>query len=106
MNTVHLPDIDAAPLERLFDDTEPRTNLLELAAGEEVPEHSHPDRTILFYVIQGEISLRVGEATTTLRAGDLARFDGEQTVSPAAETESRALVVLAARTREGPEGDG
>lgn len=106
MNTTHLPDLDADPLRRLFEGTAPRTNLLQLASGEHVPEHRHPDRTILFYVIEGEITLRVGEDTASLRAGDLAQFDGEQEISPAAEADSRALVVLVERTREDSDGNG
>jgi quercetin dioxygenase-like cupin family protein len=98
MNTINLNDVDASPLERVFEGAEPRTSLLRLAAGEHVPEHRHPDRTVLFYVVEGEITLRVGEETASLRAGDLARFDGGRDVSPAAEAESRALVVLVPRT--------
>jgi hypothetical protein len=66
MNTVHLPDTDASPLRGLFEGEEPRTNLLELAAGEHVPDHRHPDRRILFYVIERDITLRVGEETASL----------------------------------------
>jgi hypothetical protein len=39
MNTVQLHDMDASPLERVFDGAEPQTNFLQLAAGEHVPEH-------------------------------------------------------------------
>jgi quercetin dioxygenase-like cupin family protein len=105
MNTAHLHEMDASPLERLFEGTEPRTNFLRLAAGEHVPEHRHPDRTILLYVIEGEITLRVGEETASLRAGDLARFDGGRDVSPAAEADSRALVVLVPRNHDASNDD-
>jgi quercetin dioxygenase-like cupin family protein len=98
MKTAHIHDLDATPLERVFDGAEPRTNLLELAAGEHVPEHRHPDRTIVFYVIEGDITLRVGEETASLRAGDVAQFDGGRDISPTADVDSRALVVLAAGT--------
>jgi quercetin dioxygenase-like cupin family protein len=101
MNTAHLTEMDASPLERVFDDVEPRTNLLRLAAGEHVPEHRHPDRRILFYLIEGEITLRVGEETALLRAGDLAQFDGGRDISPAARADSRALVVLVPRNDDG-----
>lgn len=97
MNTAHLPEMDASPLERVFGDTEPRTNLLQSAAGEHVPGHRHPGRTIRFHVIEGEITLRVGGETASLRTGDLARFDGDRGISPAAEADSRALVVLVPR---------
>jgi quercetin dioxygenase-like cupin family protein len=105
MNTVHLPDTDASPLQRLFEGEEPRTNLLELAAGEHVPDHRHPDRRILFYVIEGEITLRVGEETASLRSGDIARFDGDRDISPTADADSRALVVLVPRTDGATKGD-
>lgn len=95
MNTAHLHDMDALPFEHLFDGAEPRTSLLQLAASERVPEHRHPGRTILFYVIEGEITLRVGEETASLCTGDIAQFDGDQDISPAAKTDSQALVILA-----------
>ncbi len=97
MNTAHLDNIDASPLERLFDGAEPQTNLLQLAVGERVSEHRHPDQTILFYVIEGEITLCVGEETASLCPGDIAQFDGDQDISPAAEADSQALVILASR---------
>jgi quercetin dioxygenase-like cupin family protein len=105
MNTVHLPDTDASPLRGLFEDEEPRTNLLELAAGEHVPDHRHPDRRILFYVIEGDITLRVGEETASLRPGDIARFDGDRDISPAADADSRALVVLVRRNDDATNSD-
>lgn len=97
MNTRDLTAMDASPLERLFEGTEPQTNLLDLAAGEQVPEHRHPDRTILMYVIEGAITLRVGEETASLQAGELVRFAGDQAIAPTADRASRALVVLAPR---------
>lgn len=105
MNTTHVPDLNAAPLERIFENAEPRTNLLELAAGEHVPEHQHPDRTIVFYVIEGGITLHVGDEMASLRTGDIARFDGNQDISPAADIDSRVLVILAPRTESAPESD-
>jgi quercetin dioxygenase-like cupin family protein len=105
MNTTHLHDVDASPLERIFEGDEPRTNLLQLAAGEHVPGHRHPDRRILFYVVEGEITLRVGEETASLPAGGIAQFDGDREISPVAEADSRAIVVLVARTDDVPNGD-
>ncbi|MEY7849977.1 cupin domain-containing protein [Natrarchaeobius sp. A-rgal3] len=90
----HLPAVSGSPIERVFPDAEPRTNLLELPAGERVPEHRHPDRTVVFYVLDGEIELRVGDDSYALGKGDIARFSGDQKISPAAIADSRALVIL------------
>jgi quercetin dioxygenase-like cupin family protein len=76
---------------------EPRTVLLTLAADERVPAHSHPDRAVVFHVLDGEIELTLDDETTTLQAGELARFGGDCDISPYAPTESRALVILAKR---------
>jgi len=94
MNTTNVSALDASPVERIFDDVEPHTNLLELPAGEEVSEHEHPDRSIVFYVLEGGIRLCVGDETATLRAGAIAQFDGDQSIAPKAETDSRALLIL------------
>jgi len=99
MNTTDVSALDASPLERIFDDVEPHTNLLELPAGEGVSEHEHPGRSIVFYVLKGEIRLRVGDETATLRAGAIAQFDGDQPIAPTAEADSRALLILS------PDGD-
>ncbi|MFT4923313.1 MAG: quercetin dioxygenase-like cupin family protein [Haloarculaceae archaeon] len=73
---------------------EPYTVVLGLEAGEGVPEHTHPGKSILFAVQEGQLDLSVGEETHTLAAGDVARFDGEQEISVAATEDSKALVVL------------
>ena len=76
-------------------DGDPKVVHLRLAAGERVPPHRHPGETVVFHVLAGEFALTVGEATERLSAGSLARFDGAQDVSPAAETDAEALLVLA-----------
>lgn len=87
--------VDAAETGRqsLFEG-EPRTVLLSLATDERVPAHSHPERAVVFHVLGGEIELTLDDETTTLRAGELARFDGDCDISPYAPTEARALVIL------------
>jgi len=94
MKTTDVSALDASPLERIFDDMEPHANLLQLPAGEGVSEHEHPGRSIVFYVLEGEIRLHVGDETATLRAGAIAQFDGDQSIAPKAETDSRALLIL------------
>lgn len=74
---------------------EPRTVALALDADERVPAHSHPDREVLCYVTDGEIELTLDDETTTLRAGEIARFDGDREISLYAPTAARAIVVLA-----------
>ncbi|MCU4801900.1 cupin domain-containing protein [Halobacteria archaeon HArc-gm2] len=74
---------------------EPRTVHLSLSADQRVPAHDHPDRQILFHVLEGEITLDLDDETHDLSAGDVLRFDGDRQISPKAVTDARALVVLA-----------
>jgi quercetin dioxygenase-like cupin family protein len=81
---------------RLFEG-EPRVVSLSLDAGDEIPAHRHPGRTIVFHLRSGAIDLDVGPETRSLEAGDVARFDGEQPISPRAREASEALLVLSAQ---------
>lgn len=89
---------DAAEADRqsLFEG-EPRTVRLSLAADEHVPPHSHPDRAVVFHVLSGEVDLTLDEEMTSLRAGELVRFDGDCDIAVDAPTAARALVILAKR---------
>lgn len=99
MTTIHsLSDLDGTPHANVFPDAEPKTIRLTLDAGEEVAPHSHPDREIVFYLVEGEIELQLGDELHALTAGDVARFDGDQEVSPRAVEEATALIVLAERS--------
>lgn len=98
MTTVRtLSALDGEPHARVFPDAEPKTIRLTLAADEAIPAHTHPDREIVLYLVSGKLELRVGEETDTLDSGDVARFDGEQEISPRAIEASTALLVLAPR---------
>jgi quercetin dioxygenase-like cupin family protein len=90
-----LDDLDGQPHANVFPDDEPKTIRLTLDAGESIPEHDHPEREIIFYVVEGTIELTLGEDTHELTTDDIARFDGDQDISPTAKTESTALIVLA-----------
>jgi len=92
-----LDDLEEAPHAIMFDGDEPRTIRLSLDAGERVPEHDHPDRTILIHVIEGALDFTLGGDTHELTAGDVIRFDGDQGIAPEAREDTRALVVLADR---------
>lgn len=99
MTTIRaLDELDGEPHANAFPDAEPKTIRLTLAAGEGLPPHDHPDREIVFYLIEGEIELTLGEKTHEVAAGDVARFDGDQDVSPKATEDSTALIVLASRS--------
>ena len=89
-------DATDAGRQSLFEG-EPRTVVLSLAADERVPAHSHPERAVVFHVLDGDIELTLDDETTTLQAGELARFDGDCDISAYAPTEARALVTLAKR---------
>jgi quercetin dioxygenase-like cupin family protein len=96
MTTVRtLSALDGEPHARVFPDAEPKTIRLTLAADEKIPAHTHPDREIICYLIAGRLALRLGDETETLQAGDIARFDGDQEISPRAIEASTALLVLA-----------
>lgn len=99
MTTVHtLSELEGEPHARVFSDAEPKTIRLTLAADEEIPAHSHPDREIVCYLISGTMELRVDEETDILTAGDVARFDGDHEISPRGIEESTALLVFASQT--------
>lgn len=93
---VHLPDLADDGRAVLFDG-EPRTVRLALEAGASVPAHQHPGRDVVCHVLDGALSLRLGGESHALEAGDVVRFDGDQDISPTADTDSVALLVLAER---------
>jgi len=101
MTTTHdLDELDGQPHANVFPDAEPKTVRLTLDAGGEVAPHSHPGREIVLYLVEGRIELQVGEETHDLTAGDIARFDGDQEISPRAIEASTALIVLAPRSND------
>lgn len=96
MTTIHsLTDLDGSPHANVFPETEPKTIRLTLDAGERVDPHRHPDREIVFSLLEGGIDLHLGEETFELTEGDIARFDGDREISPVASENSTALIVLA-----------
>ena len=93
-----LDELKGAPHAELFPGEEPQTIRLSLEAGEEIAPHQHPDRQIVFHQLSGAIDVTLGEETYELAPGDVVRFDGDQYVSPAAQTDAEALLVLAPRS--------
>ena len=92
-----LAELDGAPHANVFPEKEPKTIKLTLEAGESVPEHSHPGRDIVLYLLEGQIELTLDDETHDVSAGDIARFEGELDISPTAVDDSVALIVLAER---------
>jgi len=95
-----LDDLEGEPHANVFPEAEPKTVRLTLAEDEAVPAHDHPDREIVLYLVEGEVELEVGGETHEVTAGDVARFDGDQDISPWATADSTALLVLAPRSDE------
>jgi quercetin dioxygenase-like cupin family protein len=95
-----LSELEATPHANVFPEEEPKTIRLALEADEEIAEHAHPGREIILHVLSGRLDLRLGDESHEVAAGDIARFDGEQEISPRAIEESTALIVLAARARD------
>ena len=96
-DTVALDDLTETPREVAFPGAEPRTVRLSLDAGEEVPAHRHPEREIVVHLVSGRLDVRIDGESNRLEPGDLLRFDGRKEVSPRAEEDSTALLVLARR---------
>ncbi|MEF8899985.1 MAG: cupin domain-containing protein [Halovenus sp.] len=92
-----LDDLTATPHARPFDAGEPHVVRLALAAGERVPEHTHPERQIVLFLREGRLEVDLAGETHTLDEGDVVRFDGRKEVSPHALEDSEALLVLARR---------
>jgi len=90
---VHLPDCAGDGRGVLFESA-PKTVRLALEAGDRVPPHEHPGKAIVCYVVDGELELDLGDETHELVSGDVARFSGDQNVSPRARDDSVALLVL------------
>ncbi|MFA9517165.1 cupin domain-containing protein [Halopenitus sp. H-Gu1] len=109
MATVRTLDaLEGTPHANVFPGSEPTTIRLQLAAGERIDPHDHPDRNVVVSVLEGAIDLRLGSEVYELEAGDVARFDGAQQVSPVATADSTALIVLAKKPEwsDGAEAGG
>jgi len=91
-------DLEGEPHAVVFPGEEPKTVRLALDAGESVPAHRHPGRTVVCHVLSGEVEMALGDDELSLAAGDVARFDGGQDISPTAVEPSVALLVLAEQT--------
>jgi len=98
VETAALDDLTERPHEVVFEGTEPRVVRLALDEGEEVPAHRHPEREVVVYLVSGRLDVRVDGESNVLESGDLVRFDGRDEVSPRAEADSTALLVLAPRS--------
>ncbi|QSW98789.1 cupin domain-containing protein [Haloterrigena alkaliphila] len=90
-----LADLEATPHAQVFD--EPKTVRLRLEAGEGVPAHRHPGREIVCHVLEGRLTIALGDDEREVAAGEVVRFDGEQEIAPTAQVDSTALLVLAPR---------
>ena len=95
VSKVRLADLDGEPHAAAFPGHEPKTVRLSLDAGESVPEHTHPDRTVLFHALTGTFEVRLDGEEHPVAAGEIVRFDGETAVEPTAVEDATALVVLA-----------
>jgi uncharacterized cupin superfamily protein len=77
-------------------------NLVDLAPGEQVPEHDETERDQeeLFYIVSGSPTLVVDGDEHRVRAGTFARLDPEhpRTVRNDAETPATVLIVSAPRS--------
>lgn len=99
MTTVEtLAALEGEPHATVFPGAEPKTVRLALEDGDEIAPHTHPGRDVVFYLVEGAVVLTVGDESWDLDADDIARFDGDQEISPRALEESVALVILSEQT--------
>lgn len=92
---VSLDDLTTEPHAHLFEADEPQTIRLSLDEDERVAPHQHPDRLVVFHLLEGRVEVMLGEQEVTMQAGDVAHFDGAQDISPRALESAEALLVLA-----------
>lgn len=97
-SVVSLSELEGEPHAAVFPGEGPKTVRLTLDAGESVPAHRHPGRTVVCHVLSGELAVTLGDDEVTVQSGAVARFDGGQDVSPTAVEPSVALLVLAEGT--------
>ena len=90
---VSVPELTDAPHATVFE-SDPKVVRLALDADQRLPAHRHPDETVLFHVLDGQVDLSLGEEVLELAPGDLARFDGDMDISPHAREESTVLVTF------------
>ncbi|WP_435093704.1 DUF2249 domain-containing protein [Halorubrum sp. N11] len=100
VETVRIADLDGDPHATAFPGREPKTVRLSLDDGQRVPEHTHPDRTVLFHALTGAFEVRLDGEPHAVEAGELVRFDGKTAVEPIATEDAAALVVLAPKSDE------
>lgn len=93
--TASLDELEATPHAEVFDQRQPRTVRLQLAADQRVPAHTHPGKNIVIHLLSGHLELTLDEETYELIPGELIRFSGDREVSPYAVEPSTALVVFA-----------
>ncbi|WP_458208518.1 cupin domain-containing protein [Haladaptatus sp. NG-SE-30] len=94
----NLDDLESTPHAEVFDQQAPRTVRLQLEAGQRIPPHQHPGEDIVLHLLSGHIGLELGDEQCDLHPGDIARFSGNQDISPAAVEESVAVLVFAPST--------
>lgn len=96
--TRRLSELEATPHANVFSEAEPKTVRLSLEAGQRVPRHDHPERHVVFHLLEGPVELTVGETTSELDEGHVVRFDGARSVTVNALADAEALIVLAPKS--------
>ena len=67
-----------------------------LKKGDTIEKHNHPDKEIVFAVMNGSFEITIGEVEKhVVKAGEALNFDGTNTISAVAMDDSESLVVLA-----------
>ena len=66
----------------------------KLKAGENIMPHNHPGLLIFFNVFNGNIDVKINDNINNLKGGDILNFDGENTISANAISDTEVYVYL------------
>ncbi|QFP76100.1 cupin domain-containing protein [Deinococcus sp. AJ005] len=83
----------AAPPQVLTVTPHGRSLLFTLETGQGIPPHRHPSAQAILAVLSGEIEVRA-QTTQTLKAGEVAVHDGNESISLLALQPGQVLVTL------------
>jgi uncharacterized cupin superfamily protein len=105
-NLVHRDDCDTAGnwqlVRRTLDLRAFGINIVEIAPGEQIPEHDETgrDQEELFYVLSGDPTLMIDGESYPARAGTFARLDPQhrRTVHNDSDEQASVLIVSAPRS--------
>ena len=81
-------------LGKAFENENLKIMHMMLKTGEKITPHNHPGYMIFFNVFNGNIDVKINDYINNLKGGDILNFDGENTISANAITDTEVYVYL------------